>query len=65
MDTPLVRTRDDRVIAGVVGSLARRIGIDPTKARIAYVLLAALSAGFPGIAVYLVLWFLMDEEGAR
>ena len=60
---PLQRSRDDRVIAGVLGGIARRYGWDPTLLRVAYVLLSILSAAFPGILVYLILWLLMPEEG--
>jgi phage shock protein C len=57
----LTRTVNDRVLAGVVGGIARRFGWSPTLTRIGYVLLSVLSAGFPGILVYLVLWLLIPE----
>ncbi|MCR6662145.1 MAG: PspC domain-containing protein [Luteimonas sp.] len=57
----LARNINDRVIAGVVGGIARRFGWSPTLTRVGYVLLSVLSAGFPGILVYLVLWLLMPE----
>jgi phage shock protein C len=56
------RSRTDRVIAGVMGGLARRLGWNPTMVRIVFVLVSALSAAFPGIVVYLILWLLMPEE---
>lgn len=62
MDRPtLSRTVEDRVIAGVVGGIARRFGWNPTVLRIIYVVASVLSAAFPGILVYLVLWLLMPE----
>ena len=61
MPETLARPQDDRMIAGVVAGLADRFGVDPGRARIAYVLLSVLSAGFPGILVYLLLWFLMPS----
>ena len=62
MDRPtLSRTVEDRVIAGVVGGIARRFGWNPTVLRIIYVVASGLSAAFPGILVYLVLWLLMPE----
>ncbi len=60
----LVRVRNDRVLAGVVGGIAARFGWNATLLRIVYVLVSALSAAFPGILVYLVLWLLIPEEGA-
>lgn len=59
----LVRVRNDRVLAGVVGGIAARFGWNATLLRIVYVLVSALSAAFPGILVYLVLWLLIPEEG--
>ena len=57
----LTRTINDRVLAGVVGGIARRFGWDPTWTRVGYVVVSVLSAAFPGILVYLVLWLLMPE----
>lgn len=58
----LVRTRDDRMIAGVCGGLARWLGWDSTAVRILYVLVSVLSAAFPGILVYIILAFVMPLE---
>ncbi len=62
MQQQLMRTRSDRMIAGVVGGLARWLGWPSGRTRLAYVLLSILSAAFPGILVYIVLWFVMPEE---
>ena len=58
----LLRTRDDRWIAGVCGGLAASLGWSPTTVRILYVAVSILSAAFPGILVYLVLWVVMPQE---
>jgi len=58
----LARSRSNRVIAGVLGGIAEYLGWSATKLRIVYVIVSALSAAFPGILVYLVLWFLMPLE---
>ena len=55
----LTRSRSDKVIAGVCGGLARRLGWRSSRVRLAYFLLTLLSAAFPGVIIYLVLWFLM------
>ena len=60
--TGLSRSLDDRMIAGVMGGIARRYGWSPTALRIIYVVGSILSAGFPGILVYLVLWLLIPNE---
>ena len=59
---PLTRSRGDRMLAGVLGGIARRFGWDSNLTRIAYVVLSIVSAAFPGILVYLILWLLMPEE---
>ena len=58
---PLRRSRSDRMIAGVVGGLARYAGIDPTLARVIYVVGSLVSAAFPGAIVYIVLWLIVPE----
>ena len=58
----LSRSLDDRMIAGVMGGIARRYGWSPTALRIIYVVGSILSAAFPGILVYLVLWLLIPNE---
>ena len=59
---PLRRSRRHRMIAGVVGGLAEYFGIDPTLARVAYVVLSILSIAFPGILVYLICWLIIPDE---
>lgn len=56
---PLRRSRDHRMIAGVIGGLAAFFGLDPTTLRVVYVIGSILSAAFPGILVYLLLWLVM------
>jgi len=58
----LRRARRGRWVAGVVAGLAKRMGISPTLARVLYVAISALSAAFPGIIVYLILWVALPQE---
>ena len=58
---PLRRSRSNRMIAGVVGGLAEYWGLDPTLARVIFVVVSILSAAFPGILVYAVLWLVIPE----
>ena len=50
---------DDRIIGGVCGGIAEWLDWSPTLVRILYVLVSVISAAFPGILVYLLLWFIM------
>jgi phage shock protein PspC (stress-responsive transcriptional regulator) len=49
------------MIAGVCGGIAEWLGWDPTVVRIVYVLVSILSAAFPGIIVYVILWILIPK----
>ena len=60
-NNPLRRSRKNRMIAGVCGGLANWLGWDPTLVRVLYVVVSVLSAAFPGVLVYLVLWVVMPE----
>ena len=61
---PLRRSRRHRMIAGVCGGLAEWLGWDPTLVRVLYVVVSILSAAFPGLLVYVVLWLVMPEAAA-
>ncbi len=50
----LVRSRDERVVAGVAGGLGRRFGVDPMLVRIGFVVLT-FAGGF-GLLLYGLLW---------
>ncbi len=58
----LRRSVANRQIAGVCGGLGEYLGLDPTTVRVAYALLTLLSAAFPGILVYIILWALIPER---
>lgn len=58
---PLRRSRRHRMIAGICGGIAEWLGWDPTAVRILYVVVSILSVAFPGILVYIILWFIMPE----
>lgn len=56
----LVRTRDDQMIGGVCGGLARYLGVDPTLVRV--VAVVALVFAFPATIVgYLLAWAIMPS----
>lgn len=58
----LTRSRYDRMVAGVCGGLAEYFDVDSTLVRVAYVLISVLSAAFPGLIIYLILWLVVPEE---
>ncbi len=62
MEGKLVRSKRDRVLAGVCGGIAQWLGWGSTKVRVLFVVISILSVAFPGILVYLILWVLMPSE---
>jgi phage shock protein C len=58
----LIRSRSDRMIAGVCGGLAQWLGWDSTAVRVLYVLVSIFSVAFPGILVYIILALVMPLE---
>jgi phage shock protein C len=59
---PLHRSRRYRMIAGVCGGIAEWLDWNPTLVRVLFVLISILSAAFPGIIVYIILWFVMPQK---
>ncbi|HMB89476.1 MAG TPA: PspC domain-containing protein [Rhodothermales bacterium] len=57
----LTKSSHERMIAGVCGGLAEYFDLDPTLVRVGYVLLSVLSAGFPGLLVYIILAVIMPD----
>ena len=56
----LYRTRDERMISGVCGGIAKYFNVDPTLIRLLFVLFAF--AGGPGLIAYIVLAIIVPEE---
>ncbi|OAV06283.1 putative stress-responsive transcriptional regulator [Moraxella catarrhalis] len=57
----LHRSKNHRMIAGVMGGIAEYLGWSPNMVRIAFVIISSLSAAVPGILIYLVLWLIMPN----
>ncbi len=53
------------MLGGVCGGIAESLGWTATRVRVLYVLLSVLSAAFPGILVYLLLWIAVPQEPYR
>lgn len=61
MTTRLMRSRSDRMFAGVCGGMAEYFGIDAVIVRLVFVV-AVLSGISP--LVYLILWIVMPQAPA-
>jgi len=59
----LTRSREDKILGGVCGGIARYLGVDPLLVRILFVLLA-LANGL-GVLTYFALWMLLPVGEPR
>lgn len=57
----ITRSRNNAMIGGVCAGFAEHYGWSITGTRVVYVLLSILSAAFPGILVYIILWLLLPK----
>lgn len=59
----LSRSRSNRYLGGVAGGLGHYFGIDPVIFRILFVALTL--AGASGLALYMIAWLLVPDDGAE
>jgi phage shock protein PspC (stress-responsive transcriptional regulator) len=57
----LRRSRDNRMLAGICGGLARYLNIDPVAARLLFVVATVFTGGTTLLA-YLIAWPLIPED---
>ncbi|MFE3454604.1 PspC domain-containing protein [Nonomuraea sp. NPDC059194] len=57
------RSREHRIIAGVCGGIADRLGLPPTLVRIVWLLLSLIPG--PLWVLYVILWILMPNGPER
>jgi phage shock protein C len=60
----LYRSRDQRMVAGVLGGLASYFGINPTPVRVLFVVFVLLTGVMPGVLLYVIAMFLVPEESS-
>lgn len=61
MEKKLTRSREHRVIAGVMGGLGEYFGIDPVLLRLGYLILTVFSGFVPGIVGYFLAILIIPE----
>ncbi|MEO8275691.1 MAG: PspC domain-containing protein [Thermoanaerobaculia bacterium] len=64
-ESRLRRSRNSRMFGGVIGGFADYFERDPALLRLIYVLVSIVSAAFPGIFVYLILWAVIPLAEVR
>lgn len=58
----LYRSNQQSMIAGVMGGIAERFGWNANLLRLIFVVISIMSAAFPGILVYLILWLVIPKR---
>ena len=56
------RSSSNAMIGGVCAGIAEHFGWSVTGTRVVYVLISLLSAAFPGILVYVILWLVLPRR---
>jgi len=60
----LVRSRKDRMVAGVCAGAAEYFGIDVTLVRVIVAVVSVITGG-AGVLAYLAAWVIIPEEGEK
>ena len=60
----LYRSNQQSMIAGVMGGIAERFGWNANLLRLIFVVISLMSAAFPGILVYLIMWLVIPKRQA-
>ena len=60
----LVRSRDDRMLAGVCAGVAGYFGVDVTVVRVIWAVVSVITGG-AGVLAYLVAWVLIPDDGQQ
>ena len=58
----LYRSNRQSMIAGVMGGIAERFGWNANLLRLIFVVISLMSAAFPGVLVYLILWLVIPKQ---
>ena len=57
----LVRSKDEKVLAGVCAGIANYFNLDPVVVRVFWIFLL-IPGGFPGIIPYIFCWIIIPQE---
>lgn len=58
----LVRDTQHGIVGGVCAGIGNYFGWSHSSARLFYVLISVISAAFPGVLVYILLWVFMPKN---
>lgn len=58
----LTRSREHRIIAGVLGGLGQYLNLDPVAVRLLFIVLLVATGLFPGVLLYILGVFMIPED---
>lgn len=58
----LMRSRSQRMFAGVLGGIGEYMKIDPTLVRLLFIGLTVFTVFFPGLLFYIIAMFVIPSE---
>lgn len=61
MEKKLYRSRENRVLAGIMGGLGEFFGIDPVLLRLGYLIITVFTGFVPGIVGYILALLIVPE----
>lgn len=58
----LYKSRENRIIAGIIGGIGEQLNIDPVILRLIWVVITVFTGFVPGIIVYIIAIFIVPEK---
>ncbi|HDR74047.1 MAG TPA: PspC domain-containing protein [Methanoculleus sp.] len=58
----LVRSKTDRMLAGICGGIGEYFDVDPNIVRVIWVVITVISGFGPGILIYILVWLIVPEN---
>ena len=58
----LYRSKENRIIAGILGGIGEYLNVDPVVVRVVYIIFMAMSGFFPLILAYILLLLVIPEK---
>lgn len=62
MQKKLYRSRENRMVGGILGGIGEFLNVDPTLIRVGFVVLDLATSVFPCIVAYFIAWFIIPEQ---
>lgn len=61
----LTRSKNERIVAGVIGGVSEYFDVDATLLRIVFLLVLALTGFAPGVVAYVIAALIMPEKKSK